>query len=669
MHNIALIGNQNCGKTTLFNRLTGSRQKVGNFPGVTVDLATGPLRNKSEYTLVDLPGVYSLSPYSSEEKVTRDYLLKSQPSCVINIVDATNLNRNLYLTMQLLETQIPVIVALNMMDDVKANGMVIDIKRLSEMLGVIVVPISASKNQGIEELVEKSIQVCLAKEKNTFKDRCEGAIHTAIHSISHLVETNAARAGLPPKFCAIRIIENDDEIIKSLGLAPNQNEIIAHFIQDLEAALGTDREAAVVDMRYNNIEVICNEVIKTAGENKGQLRTDKIDKILTHKIFALPIFIGVMGLIFYLTFGLLGTLASDGLAMLLDMAGEGLNNLMVRLGVSDWLIALLIDGLYTGISSVLSFLPTILILFLLLSIVEDTGYMARVAFVMDKLLRKIGLSGRSIVPMLIGFGCSVPAYMSARTLSSERDRKLTLLMVPFMSCSAKVPVYAMFTMVFFDKYRALVMLFLYILSIIVGIIYALILQRTKLKGSSVPFVMELPPYRLPSAKTVFMYMWDKAKGFITKAFTIILIASLVVWFLTSFNFKFAMVEDSSYSMLAIISKWISPIFKPLGFGDWRLTTSLVAGLSAKEAVVSTLAILYNVSESGLPAVLGTAINPLQALSYLVFVSLYMPCFAAFATLRKEVKSIKYATLAMVFQTGIAYVTALIIYTLGMLFTL
>lgn len=668
MINIALIGNQNCGKTTLFNQLTGRRQKVGNFPGVTVDVATGPLRGKKDFEIVDLPGVYSLSPYSSEEKVTRDFLMKNRPDCVINILDATNLNRNLYLTIQILESRTPTIVALNMMDDVKANGMVIDVDRLSELLGVIVVPISAAKNQGIEELVEKCVKVAQAKERNTFRDRCEGAIHTAIHSISHLVETNAAKLGLPPKFCAIRIIENDKEIIDALALAPNQTEIIDHFIEDVEKALSTDRESAVVDMRYENIELICKEVIKKPGEDKSRIRTDKLDKLLTHKIFALPIFVGVMGLIFYLTFGLIGKYASEGMSALLDMAGQGFRELLVGWGVSEWLVSLVSDGLFKGISSVLSFLPTIIVLFLLLSVVEDTGYMARVAFVMDKLLRKIGLSGRSIVPMLIGFGCSVPAYMASRTLSSERDRKLTLLMVPFMSCSAKIPVYAIFTMVFFEKYRALVMLFLYILGIVVGIIYALILQRTKYKGSSVPFVMELPPYRMPAFKTVMLYMWDKAKGFIVKAFTVILIASLAIWFLTNVGLNFAPVEDSSNSILAIFAKWISPIFAPLGFGDWRLTSAVIAGISAKEAVVSTLAILYNVSQAGLPEVLGTALNPLQALSFLVFISLYMPCIASFATLRKE-SSTKYAVLAMAMQTSIAYVVALIIYTLGLLFTL
>lgn len=667
--NIALIGNQNCGKTTLFNRLTGSRQKVGNFPGVTVDVASGPLRGKKGFTIVDLPGVYSLSPYSNEEKVTRDYLFKSRPDCVINILDATNLNRNLYLTMQVLETQTPTIVALNMMDDVKANGMVIDIEKLSEYLGVVVVPISAAKNQGIEELIEHCVKVCLAKEKNTFKDRCEGPIHTAIHSISHLVETNAAKSGLPAKFSAIRIIENDAEIIEELRLAPNQVEIINHFVEDLEKALGTDRESAVVDMRYGNIEVICADVIKKYGDNKSQRRTDKIDKILTHKVFALPIFIGIMGLIFYITFGIVGKYATDGMSILMDMAGEGLKSLLVSLQVSDWLVGLVVDGIFAGISSVLSFLPTIIVLFLLLSIVEDTGYMARVAFVMDKLLRKIGLSGRSIVPMLIGFGCSVPAYMSTRTISSERDRKLTLLMVPFMSCNAKVPVYAIITMTFFQKYQALVMLFMYVLGIVVGILYALILQKTKFKGSSAPFVMELPPYRLPSGKTVIMYMWDKAKGFIVKAFTVILIASVAVWFLTNVSFTFSMVEDTGDSILAMISKWISPIFAPLGFGDWRLTTSLIAGLSAKEAVVSTLAILFNVTQAELPAALGGLMSPLRALSFLIFVSLYMPCLAAFATLRKEVKSTGYAVLAMALQTFIAYIVALVIYTFGLLVTL
>lgn len=666
---IALIGNQNCGKTTLFNLLTGARQKIGNFPGVTVDVATGELKGKKDIQIVDLPGVYSLSPYSQEETVTRNFLLDEKPDCVINILDATNLNRNLYLTMQLLEINVPVLIALNMMDEVRANGTVIDLKALSELLGAPVMPISATKNQGVDELIDKLKVLSENPIQPACRDLCDGPMHTVIHAIAHLVEDNARAAKIPSKFAAIRIIEKDKPIIASLKLRDNQVEIIEHFALEIESALHTDREAAVVDMRYNNIEKIYQNVIKTAGENKNQQRTDKIDRILTHRIFAIPIFILVMGAIFGLTFGVVDTYVSDAFASLLELGGKGLGALLKGWGASAWMVSLVVDGIYAGVTSVLGFLPTILFLFFFLSIVEDTGYMARVAFVMDRLLRKIGLSGRSIVPMLIGFGCSVPAYMATRTLSSDRDRKMTMMLVPFMSCSAKIPIYAVFTMVFFQKYRALIMLAIYFLGIVVGIIYALILQKTRFKGQSVPFVMELPPYRFPSFKTVMTYLWDKAKGFISKAFTIIFVASIVVWFLRSFDFSFDLVEDGEKSILAAIGKFIAPVFTPLGFGDWRAATAILTGISAKEAVVSTLAILFGVTQSDLPTVLGSVFQPLQAFSFLVFCSLYMPCVAAFATCKKELNSFPKTLLIMALQTAIAYVVSLIIYTLGLLFSL
>lgn len=664
---VALIGNQNCGKTTLFNRLTGKRRHAGNFPGVTVDVAAGEIKGIKGVDIVDLPGVYSLTPYSSEEAVTRDFLLQEKPDSVINILDATNLNRNLYLTMQLLETQTPMVLALNMMDEVYANGTIIDVDRLSELLGVPVIPISAAKNKGIYELKQTVEEVTVKKSEKVFCDLCTGAIHTAIHSLAHLFEKNAKDINVPAKYAAIKYLENDSELIEKLKLSPSQKDIADHFVENVERDTGTDREAAVVDMRYDNIERILESVIKDAGVDVNRLRTDKIDRILTHKYFAIPIFIGIMGLVFYLTFGIVGSTISDAFSYVINLGSIGLENLLNGWGVSEWLVSLVIDGIYAGVGSILSFLPTIVILFLCLSIIEDTGYMARVAFVMDRLLRKIGLSGRSVVPMLIGFGCSVPAYMATRTMSSERDKKMTALTVPFMSCSAKIPIYAVFTMAFFTNYRALVMLGIYVLGILLGVLYAFILQHTAFKGESVPFLMELPPYRFPSPKTVLLYLWEKAKGFIIKAFTFILIASIIVWFLRSFNYRFDLVADPSDSMLAAVSRYIAPIFKPLGFGDWRATTAIITGITAKESVVSTLAILMNVPQADLANVLSTIFTPLQGFSFLVFCSLYMPCIAALATFKKEMKSARFAGAAMLIQTFIAYIASLVIYTLGMLF--
>lgn len=668
MMRLLLIGNQNSGKTTLFNRITGGRRHVGNFPGVTVDLGVGAVKNYKDVEIVDLPGIYSLTPYSNEETVTLQALAQ-KPDCIVNIVDATTLSRNLYLTMQLLETQIPMIIALNMMDEVRQNGTVIDVDALSELLGTTVVPISAAKNQGVDELCEKAVRLARTPNRNRFKDLCSGPLHTVLHSVAHLIENNAKQLGLPPKYCAIKLIENDADMIAKLNLGVNQTEIVRHFVEEIEQKLGTDRESAIVDLRYDNIAEICAAVIKKEGQNVNRLRADKIDRILTHRIWAIPIFLGVMGLIFYLTFGLIGKYLSDGFSYLIDLAANGLDDLFVRLEVSEWLRSLVVNGLFAGVGSVLSFLPTIVVLFFFLSVIEDTGYMARVAFVMDNLMRKIGLSGRSIVPLLIGFGCSVPAYLATRTLSSERDRKLTIFMVPFMSCSAKIPIYAVFTMAFFPKYRALIMLFLYVFGILLQIVYALILQKTAFKGQSVPFVMELPAYRFPSAKSVLLNMWDKAKDFLVRAFTIILLASVVVWFLRSFTPTFHFTQNSEDSILAAVAKLIAPVFIPLGFGDWRAATSVIVGITAKEAVVSTLAVLMGVTQAELGGVLSALFSPVQAMSFLVFCSLYMPCVAAFATARKELGSTRVAVAAMALQTLIAYLAAALIYGLGLLFTL
>lgn len=664
--NIALVGNQNCGKTTLFNQLTGSKQHIGNFPGVTVEQKSGYLLGNKDVTVVDLPGIYSLTPYSIEEIVTRDYIFNQKPDCIINIIDATNLERNLYLTIQLLEMEIPFVMALNMMDEVRLNGTSIDVKKLSEELGVPVVPISASKNEGVSELAE--VALGRAKVKNSaYHDLCDGAVHKAVHSLAHLLEENAEKCGFPPKYAAIKVIENDKSIIDKLKLDERQLDIIGHIVEDMEIACDTDREAAIVDMRYDYIEALCAKVVLKKGQNVNQEKSMKLDRILTHKIWAIPIFLCVMLAVFFLSFSLVGKWLSDLLTLGIDWLTGVVDGALTSAGISEWLHSLLIDGVFNGVGSVLSFVPTIMVLFFLLSILEDSGYMARVAFVMDKLLRKIGLSGKSFVPMLIGFGCSVPGILAARTVSSERDRKMTVLLVPFMSCSAKLPIYSLITMAFFPRYQALVMLGVYVLSMVVGVLYGLLLKVTVFKGNPVPFVMELPNYRWPSLKTLLRNSWEKGKSFIRKAFTVIFVATLVIWFLQSVDTSFNFTSDSSVSILAEIGRFLSPVFAPLGLGDWRLTTSIITGLTAKEAVVSTLAVLFGVASESLSAVLSAAFSPLQGFCFLAFVVLYMPCVAAVAAVRKELGSGWKAVLAMFSQTVVAYLVTLIIYNVGTLF--
>ena len=664
--NIALVGNQNCGKTTLFNQLTGSKQHIGNFPGVTVEQKSGYLLGNKDVTVVDLPGIYSLTPYSIEEIVTRDYIFNRKPDCIINIIDATNLERNLYLTIQLLEMEIPFVMALNMMDEVRLNGTSIDVKKLSEELGVPVVPISASKNEGVSELAE--VALGRAKVKNSaYHDLCDGAVHKAVHSLAHLLEENAEKCGFPPKYAAIKVIENDKSIIDKLKLDERQLDIIGHIVEDMEIACDTDREAAIVDMRYDYIEALCAKVVLKKGQNVNQEKSMKLDRILTHKIWAIPIFLCVMLAVFFLSFSLVGKWLSDLLTLGIDWLTGVVDGALTSAGISEWLHSLLIDGVFNGVGSVLSFVPTIMVLFFLLSILEDSGYMARVAFVMDKLLRKIGLSGKSFVPMLIGFGCSVPGILAARTVSSERDRKMTVLLVPFMSCSAKLPIYSLITMAFFPRYQALVMLGVYVLSMVVGVLYGLLLKVTVFKGNPVPFVMELPNYRWPSLKTLLRNSWEKGKSFIRKAFTVIFVATLVIWFLQSVDMTFNFTSDSSVSILAEIGRFLSPVFAPLGLGDWRLTTSIITGLTAKEAVVSTLAVLFGVASESLSAVLSAAFSPLQGFCFLAFVVLYMPCVAAVAAVRKELGSGWKAVLAMFSQTVVAYLVTLIIYNVGTLF--
>lgn len=667
----ALIGNQNSGKTTLFNQLTGSNQHVGNFPGVTVEKKEGTIRKHKDASVVDLPGIYSLSPYTAEEVVTRDFALNEKPDGIINIVDATNIERNLYLTLQLTELQIPMVLALNMMDEVTANGNYIDIDKLSEGLGVPVVPISASKNDGIDELIARAVATVKNGVRPQKTDFCQagGELHKAIHSIAHIIEDHATAAGIPTRFAATKLVEGDTPMMKKLALHKDEVDLITILVQNMEKLLGTYRDAALADMRYDFIEKLCAVCVeKRHTQTKQQFRSIQIDKVLTHKVFALPIFLGIMLLVFWITFGLVGPVLSDLLSEGIDYVTQLTSDFLVYLQVSEWLRSLLIDGVFAGVGSVLSFLPTIVILFFLLSILEDSGYMARVAFVMDKLLRKIGLSGRSFVPMLIGFGCSVPAIMATRTLSSERDRRLTIMLIPFISCSAKLPIYAIFTAAFFPNNGALVMTGLYVFGILMGILSALLLKNTLFKGKPVPFVMELPAYRLPSAKSVCLHMWEKAKDFIMKAFTIIFFATIVIWLLQSFDLHFEMVEDSAQSILASIGKFVAPIFAPLGFGNWQAVTALITGLTAKEAVVSTFAVLTGAGDSSsLIPILAGMFTPLQAVSFLIFTLLYMPCVAAMAAVKRELGGYKNALLVMLYQTAFAWVAAFLVYSFGLLF--
>jgi len=664
----ALAGNQNSGKTTLFNKLTGSNQHVGNFPGVTIEKKEGLIKKQKDTSIVDLPGIYSLSPYTMEEVVTRDFILHEHPDLIVNIVDATNIERNLYLTLQLMELSIPMVIALNMMDEVRASGNSVDVIKLSKHLGIPVVPISAGKNEGISELMDVIMKAANDKKKPTKLDFCTGEVHKAIHSISHLVEDQALKSGYPIRFAATKLVEGDEPTMKALNITENQKHIIEHVVDDMEKALDTDREAALADMRYNYIGKLCEDCVVKHQETNEQIRSEKIDKVLTHKYFGIPIFFGIMFFIFWLTFGAIGAplqgILEEGIAVVTNLVSD----IMIGAGVSTWLYSLVIDGIFAGVGSVLSFLPLIVILFLFLSLLEDSGYMARVAFVMDKMLRKIGLSGRSFVPMLIGFGCSVPAIMATRTLSSERDRKMTIVLTPFMSCSAKLPIYGMITVAFFPKYAAIVMISLYALGILVAILSGLILKSTVFKGNPVPFVMELPAYRVPSAKSVLIHMWEKAKDFIRRAFTVIFIGTIIIWFLQSFDWSFNMVADSTNSILASIGSVIAPIFKPLGFNDWRASTALITGLTAKEAVVSTLSVLTGVTtDAELSVVLNTMFTPLSSFSFLAFTLLYMPCIAAFAATKRELGSFKNAVLTASYQTVTAYIVALIIYQIGSLF--
>ncbi len=666
---LALAGNQNCGKTTLFNALTGSNQHVGNFPGVTVEKKEGSVKGHKDAILVDLPGIYSLSPYTAEEVVTRDFVLKEHPKAIINIVDATNIERNLYLSLQLMELGIPMVIALNMMDEVRASGNSIHVQKLSAHLGIPVIPISASKNEGISDLMDAVIHVV---EKNTppcKMDFCRGEVHIAIHSIAHIVEDTAKKSGYPLRFAATKLVEGDQPIIDALGLTEDQLHIINHIVHHMEQSLGTDREAALADMRYQYIEEICRECVSKQQETREQVRSEKIDRILTHKYFGIPIFLGIMLVIFWLTFSVIGAPLQDLLDMGIQWLTGVFSDFLVHVHVSEWLHSLLIDGVCAGVGSVLSFLPIIVLLFFFLSLLEDSGYMARVAFVMDKLLRKIGLSGRSFVPMLIGFGCSVPAIMATRTLSSERDRKMTILLTPFMSCSAKLPIYGMITAAFFPNYGALAMISLYITGMIVAVLSGLLLKSTIYKGKPVPFVMELPSYRLPSGRNVLLHMWEKAKDFIRKAFTIIFIAAIVIWFLQSFDWSLNWVEDSAQSILASIGSVIAPLFAPLGFADWRASTALITGLTAKESVVSTLTVLTGAaSDAQLSTALQSIFTPLSAFSFLAFTVLYMPCVAAFAASRRELGSLKSAVLTALYQTGAAYVVAFLIFQIGLLYS-
>ena len=664
----ALAGNQNCGKTTLFNALTGSNQHVGNFPGVTVDQKAGVIKG-TDHQVVDLPGIYSIRPYTQEEIVTRDFILKSRPDAIINIVDATNMERNLYLTLQLLTLQVPTVIALNMMDELVGNGGSVDVQKMSEAIGVPVVPISAAKNQGITELVDTLIDTASRRVTPKVQDFCpEGPVHRCIHAVCHIIEDHAQRINIARRFCAMKLIEGEQDFFDALELSQNEKELIEHTVIEMEHETGLDRNAALADMRYNFIEKVCNQCVVKAKESKEHRRSMQIDKVLTHRIFAIPLFIAIMGLVFFLTFNVVGAFLSnvmsyaiDGLTLLADRA-------LTAYGINPVVHSLVIDGIFAGVGSVVSFLPLIVTLFFFLSILEDSGYMARVAFVMDKLLRKIGLSGRSFVPMLVGFGCSVPAIMATRTLSSNRDRKMTILLTPFMSCSAKIPIYTLFAAAFFPGHELLVMLALYFGGILVGILVALVLKNTAFKGNPVPFVMELPNYRFPSAKSVVLLMWEKAKDFLTRAFTVIFMATVIIWFMQTFDTRLNVVENSADSILAALGRLVSPIFAPLGFGDWRMVTALVSGFTAKEAVVSTFGVILGVSTEQLGIALHSLFTTASAASFLAFCLLYTPCVAAVSTIKTELKS-GWKTVGIVFaQCLVAWLAAFMVYHVGLLLT-
>ena len=662
----ALVGNQNCGKTTLFNQLTGSNQHIGNFPGVTVDRKDGPIKGYPDTLVTDLPGIYSMSPYSSEEIVSRNFVLEDKPKAIINIIDATNIERNLYLTMQLLEMDIPMVVALNMMDEMTGNSGSVDVNGMEAMLGVPVVPISAAKNEGVDELVRHALHIAKYQERPGRQDFCSenefgGAVHRCIHAVSHLIEDHAEHAGIPLRFAASKIIEGDHLILQKLELDENEHEAMEHLIVQMEKERGLDRSAAIADMRFNFIEKVCEKTVVKPKASRERIRSEKIDRILTGKYTAIPCFIGIMLLVFFLTFHVIGAFLQNLLAMGIDALSNVTDHALTAAGVNEVLHGLIIDGIFAGVGSVLSFLPIIVTLFFFLSLMEDSGYIARVAFFMDKLLRKIGLSGRSIVPMLIGFGCTVPAVMSTRTLPSERDRKMTILLTPFMSCSAKLPIYAFFTAAFFPDHGAIVMIALYFGGIIMGILMALLMRKTLFSGEAVPFVMELPNYRMPGAKNVGHLLWDKAKDFLQRAFTVIFMATLVIWFLQTFNIHLSIVTDSKDSILAMVASVIAPIFKPMGYGDWRISTALITGFMAKESVVSTLSILF-----GNTAALLGSITSLSAASLLAFCLLYTPCVAAIASIKRELGG-KWAIFVVLAQCVIAWLVSFAVYLVGGLF--
>ncbi|MFR9072641.1 MAG: ferrous iron transport protein B [Blautia sp.] len=662
----ALAGNQNCGKTTLFNQLTGSNQHVGNFPGVTVDRKDGEIRGQKNTLVTDLPGIYSMSPYSSEEIVTRNFVLNEHPRGIINIVDATNIERNLYLTMQLMELDVPMVLALNMMDEVRENGGSVLVNQMEERLGIPVIPISAAKNEGIDELVAHAVHVAKYQEKPGRKDFCEandhgGAVHRALHAIMHLIEDHAARADIPVRFAASKLAEGDALILEQLALDENEKEMLEHIVCQMETERGLDRAAAIADMRFNFIEKVCRETVVKPKESREHVRSTEIDRVLTGKYTALPCFAGIMAAVFFLTFHVIGASLQSVLEVLIGKLTELVDSAMTAWGVNPVLHSLVIDGIFNGVGSVLSFLPIIVTLFFFLSILEDSGYMARVAFVMDKLLRKIGLSGRSIVPMLVGFGCTVPGVMASRTLPSERDRKMTILLTPFMSCSAKLPIYAFFTAAFFPKYSALVMVLLYFGGIFMAVLMAMLMQGTLFQGEAVPFVMELPNYRMPGAKNVGQLLWDKAKDFLQRAFTVIFVATIVIWFLQTFGTHLNVVEDSKDSILAVVSSRLAPVFRPLGFGDWRVSTALLTGFMAKESVVSTLSVLF-----GTTAQLTEILTPVSALSLLVFCLLYTPCVAAVASIKRELGG-RWAAGVVVSQCVIAWLAAFVVHGFALLF--
>lgn len=663
----ALAGNQNCGKTTLFNSMTGANQHVGNFPGVTVDQKMGDIRDAKGSSVVDLPGIYSIRPYTSEEIVTRDFILNGHPDGIINIVDATNIERNLYLTLQLLELRIPTVLALNMMDEVRANGGTINVKALSKRLGIPVIPISAAKNEGVSELVSKAVDTAKNKILPSVLDFCpDGPVHRCIHSVSHVIEDHARRVGISARFAATKLIEGDEQITELLELDDNEKELLEHSIIEMEQESGLDRNAALADMRYSFIESVVGDTVVKCHESAEHQRSVKIDKVLTGRFTAIPVFIGIMLLIFFLTFNVIGSFLSDLLAAGIDWLTALVDKGLTVYGINPVVHSLMIDGIFAGVGSVLSFLPIIVTLFFFLSILEDTGYMARVAFVMDKLLRKIGLSGRSIVPMLIGFGCTVPAVMATRTLSSDRDRKMTIMLTPFMSCSAKIPIYAVFASAFFPSAAALVMITLYFGGMLVGVLAALVMKKTVFSGKPVPFVMELPNYRFPSAKSVALLLWDKAKDFLQRAFTVIFLGTIIIWFLQTFDTRLNVVTDNADSLLAALGQLIAPLLSPLGNGDWRVATALLSGFTAKEAVVSTLGVLLGVGTAELPAALHSMFSPLSATAFLAFTLLYTPCVAAIATIKNELGSGLKTIGVVIMQCAIAWAAGTLIYQIGSL---